>query len=285
MVAIEAWWLWLAWPLLREHFSIIDPGTPGAGAAGRDLASALPGAVLVFYAPAAVMLLIAVLAAIGATRRFRAGQRDLVPACLVAAPFLGFTLQAYGGEGGYRAYLFALPWLAWFAAQACPTWRRLAPAICALGTCLLFAYFGQELVNRIAPDEVRAQTWYEQHAQRGSTELALAPLIPSRLTARYPALDPGGSSLLNRPAFRGHRLGSADLPRLERVAARAGPHVFLVLSRRQEDYGRLNGLLPKGSLAGLTKAVGTSSDFRLVYRRPTAWVYEYLPRSRPGARR
>jgi hypothetical protein len=72
----------------------------------------------------------------------RPGDADRRPALVVG-------LQSYGGEGRYRTYLFALPWLCFFAAAALsPTRARLRTlrhrasltlATVCLATCLLFA--------------------------------------------------------------------------------------------------------------------------------------------------
>jgi hypothetical protein len=259
MAVVEAWWLALAWSFVGIHFSLLHPGAAGTGAPGRNLSAALPGATLTFHAPAAVIGLMTVLALIGFARRLRVGQRDLAPVCLIVVPVLCVAFQSYGGEGGYRAYLFGLPWLAFFAAVACTRapspgrpvrlgFGRVLAATAAVGECLLFAYFGQDVANRITPDDVRAAVWYEGHA------------------------------LLERPAFTGHRLGAGDVPRLERlVAAQRARRTYLVLTRGQEDYARLNGLLPEGSVTSLVRALGGSTRFRLVYRRPTAWIFEYTP--------
>jgi GT2 family glycosyltransferase len=291
MVAIEAWWVALAWPFVESHFRLIDPGSGGAAAEARNLAMALPGAEFGFYAPAAVMLTIGVLAVAGGLRMLRNGQSVAVPACLVIGPALVAGLQRYGGEGMYRAYLFALPWLAFFAAWACMrlprrrgrlrmSRRRLALATSSLALFLLFAYFGQELANHISRGEVRAAEWYERNAPSGSARLQLAPSVPARLTARYPKVTLADlASLLERPGFAGHRLGRRDLPRIERIMGEAGGrHVYLVLTQHQEDFARLNGLLPPGSMASLVRAVSDSRDFRPVYRRPGAWIFEHTER-------
>jgi hypothetical protein len=290
MALVEVWWLFLAWSFVAVHFTLIHPGPAGTGAPGRDLGAALPGATLSFHAPAAVMGLMTVLGLIGMARRLRLGERDLVPVCLIVAPAVCVAFQSYGGEGGYRAYLFALPWLAFFAAAACmraPSpdrsprlgFARLLAGTAAVGECLLFAYFGQDVANRIRPDDVRAAVWYEQHAPAGSVRLNLAPTAPVRLTARYPEVSLGDpSALLEQSAFTGHRLGARDVPRLERLVEAQRVHrTYLVLSRGQEDYARLNGLLPEGSVTSLVRALGSSTRFRLVYQRPTAWIFEYAP--------
>jgi hypothetical protein len=164
-----------------------------------------------------------------------------------------------------------------------PGFGLLLAATATVGECLLFAYFGQEATNRISTDDVRAAVWYEAHAPRGSIRLNLAPRAPDRLTARYPQVslsDP--SALLERSAFAGHPLGAGDLPRLERLIEEQGARrTFLVLTRGQEDYARLNGLLPEGSVTSLARALSSSTRFRLVYRRPTAWIYEYAPPLKP----
>jgi hypothetical protein len=297
MIAVEVWWLALAWPFVHAHFAIFDPGGGGAAAPDRNLADALPGAAVAFYSPPFVMLCLAALACVGLVRRWRAGRRDFVIMCLVAAPVLAVALQSYGGEGIYRAYLFALPWLAFLAASAFVSaasraWAvrlrcgRLLVASAVVAACLLFAYFGQELANRIPSDDVRAATWYEQHAPADSLRINLAPNAPDRLTARYPLVslaDP--PSLLAQPGFAGHRLGAADIPRLETYIRRQGNHrAYVVLTRGQENYARLNGLLPTRSVSSLAAALERTPAFRLVYRRASAWIFEYLPgRARPGA--
>jgi GT2 family glycosyltransferase len=288
MGALELGWVALAWPFLQAHFHLVDPGGAGAAAAGRNLSAALPGAALSFYAPAAVMMLMAVLAVIGFVRRLGQGKWDLVPACLVVAPASVVAVQSYGGEGGYRAYLFALPWLSFLAAFACTARRSsgggvrmrrtgllvAATAVCA---CLLFAFFGQELANRVPSNDVQAALWYEQHAPAGSMRIDLAPNAPDRLTARYPAVDLSDPpALVSQVKFAGHQLGAGDVSRLIRLIGqqRARP-AYVVLSRLQEHYARLEGLLPAGSLASFVGALAQSPAFRLVYHVPTVWIFQY----------
>jgi GT2 family glycosyltransferase len=290
MAAFELWWVWLAWSFLAAHFHLIDPGGAGAAASSRNLSAALPGASLSFYAPAAVILLMAAVAVAGLVRRLVQGRRDLAVLCCIAAPVGVVALQSYGGEGGFRAYLFALPWFSFLAAFACTgrvtsargrgpiSLTRLLVVAPAITACLLFAYFGQEAANRMTPGDVRASVWYEQHAPSGSMRVDLAPNAPGRLTARYPLVslsDP--SSLVDDVRFTGHRLGAGDVPHLIRLIQqqRARP-AYVLLSQLQESYARLNGLLPRGSLASFVGALARSPAFRLVYHASTVWIFEYL---------
>ncbi|MBV9005977.1 MAG: hypothetical protein JO181_15055, partial [Solirubrobacterales bacterium] len=124
---------------------------------------------------------------------------------------------------------------------------------------------------------VRASLWYEQHAPAGSMRIDLAPNEPDRLSARYPLVDLSDpSTLVTQAQFTGHQLGASDVPRLIRLIQqqRARP-AYVVLSRLQEDYARLNGLLPAGSLTSFVGALEQSPAFGLVYSLPTAWIFRY----------
>ncbi|MGZ4284359.1 MAG: glycosyltransferase [Solirubrobacteraceae bacterium] len=298
LAALELWWVVLAWPFLVAHFQLIDTGGAGAAAPDRNLVAALPGASISFYAPAAVMALMTGLGIAGFVRRLAQGRWDLVAACLVVAPVCVVAFQSYGGEGGYRAYLFALPWLSLLAAHACASRAtragqmrlRIVPlfaAATAVGGCLLFAFFGQELTNRVPSNDVRAALWYEQHAPAGSMRIDLAPDAPGRLTARYPVVDLSDpSSLVTNAQFVGHRLGPRDVTRLIGLIKRqrARP-AYVVLSALQESYARLEGLLPPGSLTGFVSALERSPRFRVVFHVPTVWIFEYSSTRKAGIRR
>jgi hypothetical protein len=153
---------------------------------------------------------------------------------------------------------------------------------------LLFAYFGLELMNRVDPDDVAAATWFERHAPTDSVFVGVTANFPRRLTARYAAVyDPaylGTLPLTDDAAYRSHRLGAADLPRIEKTLRGYGAsHTFLTLTGSQKRYARLYGLLPAGSLQSLESALRTSPDFRLVYQRGSASIFEYRPAREPGA--
>jgi hypothetical protein len=229
-------------------------------------------------------------------RRLRAGYRDLAVASLALAPLAVVVAQSYGGEARFRVYLFALPWLCLFAAaaftpspprrrRAVPRSWRVALASGAAGACLLFSYFGLELVNRVTADDVAAATWFERHAPPDSLLVGVTPSFPRRLTADYarvhdrahpgtPSLTEGGDGLPpGRP-------GPADLPYVERILrGYDGRRTFLILTPSQQRFGRLYGILPEGSLQSLERALLASPSFRLVFRRERSSIFEYRPRT------
>jgi GT2 family glycosyltransferase len=297
MAVVEAGWLLQAWAFLSERFELFDPD-PGAGTGppGYSVGDGLPGLTVVTVAARAAVVLVVVLAAIGVVRRLRAGHLDLAALSLALAPGLIVGVQSYGGEGRFRVYLFALPWLSFFAAAAClaaPISRlsrslhSLRPAVAgvALGTCLLFAYFGLELVNHPTKDDVAASTWFDNKAPHGSLLVGVTPSFPTRLTARYPLAHnrdyTASPSLSDEERVRGRRLSSADLPRIERTLRGYGvPNVFLMLTRGQERFARLYGVFPAGSLARLDRALRASPSFRRVYEHGSSAIYAYRPAER-----
>jgi GT2 family glycosyltransferase len=286
---VEVWWITLAWPFLSRHFVVFDPNpTLSARPAGGD---GLPGLTLVTWAPWVGAALIVALAAIGLVHRLRAGHWDLPAVALAVGPLAVAGLQSYGGEGRVRLFLFTLPWLCFFAAAACAPvlstglrgalrgWR-LALSGTAIAICLLFAYFGSEYVNRVSPDDVRAATWFEEHAPpRSSLASVIAP-FPYRLTARYPVTYANSVAL---PRYeRGRPLGRVDLARLKRELHDLARPRFVVASRSQQRYARLYGLAPPGALRTLERALGRSRAFRLVYHRGAASIYKDVRPRRTG---
>ena len=293
MALVEVAWAALAWPYVSDHYAIFDP-EPGSSAApaGYQPGRGLPGLVLVAYAARVELILFAGLAAAGLIRRLRARRWDLAVAALVAAPMVVIGLNSYGGEGRYRFYLFALPWLCFFAAVACAPvastrlrgllrgWR-LALAGAALAVCVLFASFGQELSNHITSDDVRAAAWFERHAPRDSLLMGLTPSFPRRISARYAAVyarsHPGAPALIDHARYRRRGFGHRELTHLEATIGAYGPRTFLTVTPSQEHYSRLFGLLPAGSSARLVRTLRESHAFELVYERGRASIFRYRP--------
>jgi GT2 family glycosyltransferase len=297
MAVAQVAWLGLAWPYLSEHYTLFDPDpTSSAAPPGHELGRGLPGLSLVAHAARAEVLLLAGLALVGIARRLRTRRWDLALAVLMVAPVLIIGLNSYGGEGRYRFYLFALPWLCFFAAVACApaastrlrgTLRqwRLVLVTAGVAACTLFAYFGLELSNHVRAADVDAAVWFERNAPADSLLVGLTPSFPRRLTARYPDVydpaHPGAPALTDHVAFRGPRLGPSSLPRLESTLAGYGArHTFLIITPVQKQHVRLFGLAPPGSPERLARALGASRAFRVVYERGAASIFRYEGRAR-----
>jgi beta-glucanase (GH16 family)/GT2 family glycosyltransferase len=299
MAVVELWWVALGWSYVHEHFLLfhVDPSA-GAGPPGYRIGAGLPGLDLVGYASAAEVLLLTGLAAAGIAGRIRAARWELAAVTLAVAAVPVIALQAYSGEGRYRLFLFALPWLAFFAAAAFAPPRsrqltrskrgwQLGLASTALAVCLLPAYFGLELANRVTGGEVAAGAWFDEHAPSGSLAVEMTSNSLSRVSGGYARVFDvrfaSGPTLTRDASYRNRKLGRKDLPRLEGTLAGYGAkHTFLLLNPSQERFARLYGILPGGWLQSLERALDSSPAFRLVYRRDSSSIYKYQP---PPARK
>jgi beta-glucanase (GH16 family) len=295
MAVVELWWLALARPYVSEHFALFS-FDPSASAAppGYSVGDGLPGLDVISYASRVDVLLVAGLAAAGVASRIRAARWNFAAASLALAPALVITAQSYSGEGRYRLFLFALPWLCFFAAAVCvppPSWQlakprrwwRLAVASGALGACFLPAYFGLELSHRVTHGDVAAAVWFADHAPRDSLVVEVtAGSIPRAdggyarvFDPRYPA----SPTLTTETVYRHRLLGRKDLPRIERTLDRYGAkHMYLMLNPGQERFARLYDILPAGWRQSLEGALDRSPSFERVYQSEGASIFKYEPR-------
>lgn len=284
LAAVEAWWLWQASDFLSAHFKLFAPSTASSARPVADLGHSLPGVSLGATASRAAIVILLLSAGLGVVRRWRRGARDAIPLALAAAPFLVLGVQSYDGEGPLRAYLFALPWLGFFAAAGCgvslPGQRAVQRAAMlggvtlAVGAGTLFGYFGQDMVNQMAPEDVAASRWYLDNAPNGSTLALVAPNFPERLNRRYVRDLSTPRTLLGEQASP---LRTVDPPEARRIAVllrrdRGGPH-FLIVSPSQARYARYYGLGRPGFVEALVRNLRASPMFRLAFRAGDAWVF------------
>jgi hypothetical protein len=295
MALVEGWWIALSWRYVTAHYDLfsIDPTSSGAPP-GYQAGHGLSGLGLVVNATHAQVVLVAALAVAALVRRIREGRWDLPAVLLIVAPLVVVALQSYSGEGRYRFYLFALPWLSYLAATSHRTiagssrGRRalsrggLLVVTGALGAGLLFAYFGLELSNRVTASDVAAGVWFDEHAPASSLVVEVTPDSVSRITARYATVFdpayPGAPTLTDQARFRRHRLGTTDLPAIEATLRGYGvKHTFLLVNGAEQRFARLYGILPDGWASSLARALRGSPAFRPVYRGEDAWIFEYTP--------
>jgi hypothetical protein len=292
MAVLEVWWVALAWSYLRDTFGLFDPNpTARAVPEGYHSGDALPGVTTVTHASWVLVALVLIGAAVGLILRYRTGRHYVAVAGLIAAPLVVVGAQSYSGEGRYRLFLFALPFLSFLAATAlAPAQlsklpnlvRRAVPALvgAALGACLLLAYFGLELTNRVSRGDVDAAVWFERHAPPRSLLVVPTSNNVSRLTARYPRVYQTLTQLdlTDLAAYRRHVIRPRDLPGLAATLREyGGARIFVMITQAQEDYTRLYGTLPAGWDRSLERSLRGAPSFRLVYRRGSARIFEYSP--------
>lgn len=147
-----------------------------------------------------VDLLSAVVVALGLTgivRRFRSGdvRTATVVLWLAVAPTLSLAVQTYGGEGRFRALLFALPWFsigaAWLFWDGGFGRRARAGLLVTVTACaaLLAAVFMQpEADVRIGPDHLVAGEWIDAHTRPHDQFVGISGQYPLILGSHYPVL-------------------------------------------------------------------------------------------------
>ena len=278
----------------REILSALNNPFDNASAAGFDATDPMFGRWLTALGAPVLILGLWALGSLGALRRFRAGRSTLLLAVLAASPALVAVAENYGGEAIFRIYLFSLPWTAALAACALAprlgaTWGaaaaiRIGLALCVVVTLFMSAFYGSVELYRVRPGAVAASQYYFDHAPPGSTLGLLAPNVPGRIAANYDEYVTGTAPqpLSTMDELRHHVLGPADLPFLNTLYREHVPWttggLYLSLSRDQETYVRVLGLMPEGAVAGLEAALAESPDWQVFYRNADAVIYEFIGR-------
>lgn len=228
---------------------------------------------------------IALAALAGGIRRWRAGYRDGVAAALTIAPLPLLALTSYGGEIMFRVYLFALPFLAFFAAALffpAPE-RGNAPGTVLVATVVGFvlaaafvvANNGKDRQYAFAPDDIAAVQWLYDKAPPGTLVVEGAALYPS-LFRNVEYFTP--VSIADEPAeSRAEVLANpaAVLARwLDNDDYRAA---FVILTRNQEAYVNAMGTMPNGGFEKIKQALLASPRFSLVHASGGTMIFALNP--------
>jgi hypothetical protein len=290
-VMTVAWITLMARPFLEGNlYWIVDSiGSPSGNANETllNLDEASSGLVLVSTVDRVLTAAVIALAALGAARRIRRGRLDLSALTLALVPAAMLFATSYGGEILFRIYYFALPFLALLGAHAFFPSRRasggaeaavLAASACALllaGSCV--AYFGKERFHRFTHDEVHASRWLHQAAPAGALLVSGTFDYPwawkNYERYEYLALETESASLRRRAAGSPVPTLKA-LMRDERQAA-----AFVVLTRSQEAKVDMTGIMRRGTLQRMERALERDPTSVPVYRGPDASIFRLDPGS------
>ncbi len=243
--------------------------------------------VLVSTLGRATVALIVVVAALGVLHLLRRRSTDVVGLILLLAPATLVFANSFGGEIGFRTYLFALPLLSWYAARALwvagsgarlPTGRsagRRAVASAVVAALLFagfcFGYYGKD------------RWYYFSHDEVAASERVLDDAPPNSLlvtvTSNYPGQWKNYENLVYVPI--------ASEPSDSRARVLADPAKvlagwladpryrggYILLTRSQEQEVDALGELRPGGYASIRGALDRSPAFRALYRSPDAQVY------------
>lgn len=311
--AIEASWLALSWPFLSSHYKLFSfGGIPDSHPQAER--PGLAGLVWAGVSSRSVALVFVVLAAVGVVRRWRAKGSAVVPVLLAIAPGFVLAIQSYGGEGGLRAYLFALPWLALLAANAVlggspveqedesldgPLLPRIRPArawllvpVAALiGTGTLVASTGLELSYYVPPSDVAGVVWFEENAAERSILASLSSTGPEGITARYVRFGAAAGVIGDTDLLRAEeRRRPLAIPRLRLPVVRGfldslsnASVVYFMIGPLQRSKIALYGIIPAETVEGVVVALKRAPDFEIVFDHAGTTVWRYRPSARVAA--
>ena len=292
-LVLEAVWLLLAWPFLTSTYDLFSFGLDNVSPPQVAVTEPMPGYTTALWAAPLLMGFLALLTLWGAFAAiFRRGRatRVLLPLGMAAVPVAMVLAQPYGNEGIFRAYLFALPWLAFVIAlqffdeqRAWTPQRRLSAwaAVVVVAVLALPANFASEMSYRVAATDVDADVWFELQTPENSVLLPFASSFPLRTTADYPDHLPRATEtvegLADLPGFAPAATDEFDLVHFTENACdtRAGDGpVYVALGPAAVDDVRLFGTMELYTYRAYERALRDDPDFTEVFREGDTVLYQ-----------
>jgi hypothetical protein len=286
-IILEVAWVARAWTFVSSRWSIFAPDGIATPESAARLIPSLPGVDLVSKTPMALVGIMCLLAGSAFIWRYlRRRSLEVVAFAFAAAPPLLVPVQSYGGEGLFRAYLYALPWIAYLVARMVlavwsdVTWTRWVLTACVSGvTCVsLCAMLGSELVVHVPEQDVTASQWFETNTPEGSYAVQLAGAgVPLLVTENYPRHLHPPVALNETREFNPGRTPTRTLLALARRAFdENGPGGYFVMTEEQYTYSRVYGQASQEQIQALVAAISTSAEYRVVYHKHRNLIAEYL---------
>jgi hypothetical protein len=286
--AIAGWAVFMATAYLDGHLTdvVSDVGKVGSsveeGVSNRIAGS--EGHLFVVRTRLTLSYLIGLLAVAGALRLLIGGGKKALDrgfTVLAIAPVLLPALQSYGGEVGLRAFFFALPALAYFAANLFyPHWMvrarfRVAAATAVVLLVIVGAFwvarYGNERADLFTRDEVRAFDYFYEHA----SPKAVLGVAAANAPWKYEQYELHEYVVANRLEGWDEASESGEwdsfLADLSARITRPGVTSYVVVTRSEKAGADLVGDRP-GSVADFEKALRQSDRFRVVFANSDAVV-------------
>ncbi len=226
-----------------------------------------------------------IIGALGALRRLRRGNLDLIYAVLALAPFALVVVQPYGGEMILRAYLFALPATAFLAAaffypeaSGYNPWQPIVGVVAVtllLGAGFLFARYGNERMDYYTPAEVAAVDAVYDMATPGSLFVTSSDNLPWK----HRDLE------LHRYRTATPATQRRDTDRIiEIMTERQYAEAYYISTRAQYAYSELFLGEPPGTWAAFVQMLLKTGRFEQVYQNEDATVLRFLSESKATAK-
>jgi hypothetical protein len=255
---------------IRLPWKITQEGLTSTGALSD-------GQALVAFAGRGLTAAIAVLAVLGAYRLYRARRLDRACVVLALAPLALFAAGDYEGEVLFRIYLFALPFLAYLGAHAFAGGRTRRSALAFAGAAsvmlgaFLFAYYGKERQYHFSRAEVAASRYVYTHAPPGSLLIEGPRSYPTQFE-NYERFD--YVTLSREPSESHARFVARPVEVMsEWMSDPAHSGAYLIITRSQKAEVEELGVMPRGSLDRIERALLASPRFEAVVRNSDATVF------------
>ncbi|GAC1617894.1 MAG: hypothetical protein NVS4B7_10210 [Ktedonobacteraceae bacterium] len=230
------------------------------------------------------------LALIGAIRRLRKGYRDATYALLAVAPFPLLVVQPYGGEMLLRIYLFALPFMAFFAAGlfsvtrtsstvGTSRWRTVGATCISLLLLggFLFTRYGNERMDYVTKAELDGIHYLYSVAQPNSL------FIEGWNDTPWKYQDYEKHTYYSMQDVLYNAVRTTDVDSIVRfVEKEKHPTTYLVFARTEKATADLLSGLPPGTLDRLENALLASGKFRLIYSNPDVQILLFTGGSEGG---
>jgi hypothetical protein len=284
-VMVAFWVLYVAAPfvavVLPVEFREVGLTMGQLSANLADISVVSPGQAFIALICRLLTLGISLAALAGGIRRVACGYRDGVAAALAAAPLLLLAVTSYGGEVLFRVYLFALPFLAFFAAALFfPSPRQGSSAEASAGAALfgfalavafVFANNGKDRQYAFTSEDVAAAQWLYENAPQGTLLIEGAALYPSQFrNVEYFT----NVSIADEPAESRAELLAHPVPVLFRWLDNDDYRAaFIILTRNQEAYVEAMGIMPHGGFDKIRQTLLASPRFRLVHVTPGTMIF------------
>jgi O-antigen/teichoic acid export membrane protein len=285
-VVVSAWVLYVAEPFTRTALrdALAEVGTVGSNLEGTLIGygTASDGQILVSLATRLFTLGFCLLAGLGLLTSWRSGRRDYSALVLAVVPFLIVGFSTYGNEVVFRAYLFAMPGLAFFAAvllwpPGTTAGRRRAALVGVVTLPLMlgsgFAQFGNDRQYYFTPEEVAAAEFVYDTAPPDSLLIEGSRSYPSQFRnyERFTYVpiareDPEDiQRILDDPVQAMTRwMSDTDTYRAS----------YLIITRSQIVTTTARGEIPGDGLLRIEEALRSSPEFRVVFENRDATVFQ-----------
>lgn len=216
--------------------------------------------------------------------RWEGSNPRVTSTVLMVLPGVLVLTTGFGGEVLFRAFLFASPFIAILAAEACLPRdglnRREMPAKSVLPAAVIMAliapgfllgYYGKEQQNYFTPAEVTASRWVYTNAPQGSLLVEGSTNYPTRFVDyekfTYVPIDrepeDSVSEILSDPASNLYRWLSDE-------KYSAG---YVLISRGQKIDVNESDSMPTGGLDVIERALRHSAKFKVAFETADATVF------------